>query len=212
MGLLPSRVFADPDPRAPRVLDIEGTDADRAFEALSSETARSILASIYEQPRTPTEVRGEVGTSLQNVHYHLDRLETAELIEPAGTGYSEKGNEMTVFAPRNEALVLFAGHDHDRSRLESLLGRVLGLYVLLAAFTAGIAVWTRAARRAAEDHAVSLAAERGGDGAADATSASGSSGAAGGLLDLAGAEPALLFFLGGFVTLLALSAWWYVRA
>jgi DNA-binding transcriptional ArsR family regulator len=204
MGLLPSRVFANPDPDDPRVLDIEGADADRAFEALSSETARRILSVIYDQPRTPTEVRAEVGTSLQNVHYHLDKLESADLIEPAGTGYSEKGNEMTVYAPRNEALVLFAGHDHDRSRLESLLGRVLSMVLVLVTATAAIALLTRQrAQQAGADQGVSLASESAADGA-------GGVAAQPGLVETLLADPAALFFLGGLVMLVAVTAYWYV--
>ncbi|WP_255149130.1 ArsR/SmtB family transcription factor [Halorarius halobius] len=203
MGLLPSRVFADPDPDEPRVLDIEGADADRAFEALSSETARRILAAIYDQPRTPTEVREEVGTSLQNVHYHLDKLESAELIEPAGTGYSEKGNEMTVYAPRNEALVLFAGHDHDRSRIESLLQRVAWAFVALVAVTAAIELWTRRqAQRATES--VSLTA----DAVADQSYQSQSQP---GLIEALASDPAVVFFLGGLLMLAVMSAYWYWR-
>jgi DNA-binding transcriptional ArsR family regulator len=204
MGLLPSRVFANPDPDEPRVLDIEGADADRAFEALSSETARRILSVIYDQPRTPTEVREEVGTSLQNVHYHLDKLESADLIEPAGTGYSEKGNEMTVYAPRSEALVLFAGHDHDRSRLESLLGRVGAMFLVLVTATAAIALLTRQrAEQAGADQGVSLASESAADGAGGAATQPG-------LVDAILADPAALFFLGGVVMLVAVTAYWYV--
>jgi DNA-binding transcriptional ArsR family regulator len=204
MGLLPSRVFANPDPDEPRVLDIEGADADRAFEALSSETARRILSTIYDQPRTPTEVREEVGTSLQNVHYHLDKLESADLIEPAGTGYSEKGNEMTVYAPRSEALVLFAGHDHDRSRLESLLGRVGAMFLVLVTATAAIALLTRQrAEQAGADQGVSLASESAADGAGGAATQPG-------LVDTILADPAALFFLGGVVMLVAVTAYWYV--
>lgn len=204
MGLLPSRVFANPDPDDPRVLDIEGADADRAFEALSSETARRILSVIYDQPRTPTEVRAEVGTSLQNVHYHLDKLESADLIEPAGTGYSEKGNEMTVYAPRNEALVLFAGHDHDRSRLESLLGRVLSMVLVLVTATAAIALLTRQrAQQAGADQGASLATESAADGAGGVATQPG-------LVETLLADPAALFFLGGLVMLVAVTAYWYV--
>jgi DNA-binding transcriptional ArsR family regulator len=203
MGLLPSRVFANPDPDEPRVLDIEGADADRAFEALSSETARRILSVIYDQPRTPTEVRAEVGTSLQNVHYHLDKLESADLIEPAGTGYSEKGNEMTVYAPRSEALVLFAGHDHDRSRLESLLGRVLSMVLVLVTATAGIAIWTGRQTGNAGGQDFSVASESAADGAGGAATQPG-------LVETLLADPAVLFFFGGLVMLVAMTAYWYV--
>lgn len=109
MGLLPRRAESEATPDEPRVLDVDGEDAAATFDALGSETARQIMAVVYEQPRTPVEIREEVGTSLQNVHYHVDNLEEADLLKPAGVGYSEKGNEMTVYAPASEAVVLFAG-------------------------------------------------------------------------------------------------------
>ena len=136
MSLLPSRLEVSPSPDEPRVLDIDGEDADDAFDALASETAREVLAATYEEPRTPTEVHGQVGTSLQNVHYHLDNLEDAGLVEPAGTGYSSKGNEMTVYAPASEAVVLFAGEDGDGTRLRDHLKRLFGLVLTVGAATA----------------------------------------------------------------------------
>jgi DNA-binding transcriptional ArsR family regulator len=231
MGLLPSRVFAEPDPGGPLVLDIDGTDADRAFDALSSGTARSILAAIYDEPRTPTEVREEVGTSLQNVHYHLEKLEDAELIEPAGTGYSEKGNEMTVYAPASEAVVLFAGHDHDRSRLEGLLGRLVALYLVLAVATISLKVAldqlrpepspeTFTARSGGYETSDAGDAGAGGADGGGAGAPGGDGATTGGVADgpvdlvvdaVVGMDPALAFFLGGAITIAALGVIWYVR-
>ena len=204
MSLLPRRVEADRRPEDARVLDIEGEAADRAFEVLSSATARRILTAIYEQPRTPPEVRDEVGTSLQNVHYHLDRLEQADLIEPSGVGYSEKGSEMTIYAPRSEAVVLFAGRESDRSRLRRILGRVLGLYILLAAAIAlvGSARELLFGGAAGGGEVATFAAES----AADV----GATGAAGGPgFGALVADPLVLFFLGGLVAIVSLSAYWW---
>ncbi|MEF8840909.1 MAG: helix-turn-helix domain-containing protein [Haloarculaceae archaeon] len=212
MSLLPRRVESDRRPEDARVLDIEGEAADRAFEVLSSGTARRILTAIYEQPRTPPEVRDEVGTSLQNVHYHLDRLEEADLIEPAGVGYSEKGSEMTIYAPLSEAVVLFAGRESDRSRLGRLLGRVLGLYVLLAvvvALVGSVRELLFGGRSADGDVAVSLTAETA-EPARVAGDAAASGGGAGGVATLL-ADPLFVFFLGGLLTIVGLAAyWWFV--
>jgi DNA-binding transcriptional ArsR family regulator len=209
MGLLPRRVESERAPQSARVLDIEGVEADRAFEALSSETARRILSHVYEQPSTPPEVRDEVGTSLQNVHYHLGRLEDAELIEPAGTGYSEKGNEMTIYAPKSEAVVLFAGHEHDRSRLSRLLGRVLGLYLFLAVAVAA-AGSLRSLLTPDPSGPVTMSTEVAGDAAATGGPAD-TGGAATGVLDglLTNPDPLLLFFLGGLVAIVVLTGYWY---
>jgi DNA-binding transcriptional ArsR family regulator len=208
MSLLPRRVESDRRPDDARVLDIEGEDADDAFEALSSGTARRILAAIYEEPRTPPEVRDEVGTSLQNVHYHLDRLESADLIEPSGVGYSEKGSEMTIYAPRSEAVVLFAGRESDRSRFRRLLGRVLGLYLLLAAVVAvaGSARELLSGGAGADGGAsVSFQAESVRT-TGDAAATGGGAATVGALLS----DPLFVFFLGGLVTIVGLAAYWWL--
>lgn len=215
MSLLPSRVEAAVTPEEPRVLDVDGEAADAAFDALSSETARRILKALYEEPRTPTEVREEVGTSLQNVHYHLGNLESADLIEPAGFGYSEKGNEMTVYAPATEALVLFAGGEGTRGRLKRVLQRVFGLFVVLSVASLGLHYLLEWLAPAPESGEVTLQA--------DSVDAGGGDGGGGGgvgspgtepldlVPELAGLDPALAFFLGGLVVIAALGAWWYYR-
>jgi len=135
MSLLPLRSESVPDPDEPRVVGLDGEAADEAFDVLSSSTTRRVLSLLYDDPATPAEIRDRVGTSLQNVHYHVEKLEDAGLIEPAGVGYSEKGTEMTVYAPSNEAVVLFAGSRDDRSRLRTALERLFPTVVALVGAT-----------------------------------------------------------------------------
>ena len=130
--LLPFKSEPTRSPEGARVLSLEDEATEDALSALSSDTAREVLALIYEEPRTPPEIRDAIDTSLQNVHYHLENLEEADLIQPAGSGYSEKGTEMTVYAPASEAVVLFAGAEDDGSRLQTALARLLGAVGLLA--------------------------------------------------------------------------------
>ena len=130
--LLPFKSEPTRSPEGARVLSLEDDATEEALSALSSDTAREILALVYEEPRTPPEIRDAIDTSLQNVHYHLENLEEADLIQPAGSGYSEKGTEMTVYAPASEAVVLFAGAEDDGSRIQTALARLLGAVGLLA--------------------------------------------------------------------------------
>ncbi|WP_435193847.1 ArsR/SmtB family transcription factor [Natronomonas sp. EA1] len=199
MGLLPSRLVVNSAPAEPKVLDIDGEEADRAFEALGSETARRILQVIYDEPRTPPEVQSVVGTSLQNVHYHLDRLEGANLIEPAGVGYSEKGNEMTVYGPASEAVVLFAGQEHTGSRLRSIVSRVFVLVAVLVGATGIVELLTpepaTPTMGLAQQESVSA-----GDMAASTASTASS------------LDPTLVFFLGGAFVIALLTAWWLWNA
>ena len=143
MSLLPLRGESSADPDEPRVVGLAGEEADETFEVLSSGTTREVLAALYQEASTPSEIRDHIGTSLQNVHYHLGKLEDADLIEPAGVGYSEKGTEMTVYAPTSEAVVLFAGRRDDRSRLRSMLSRVFGVVLALGVGTAALRWFVR---------------------------------------------------------------------
>lgn len=117
MSIPPLRDESQPPPTEPCILGLDSDAADTAFEVLTASTTRSVLSLIYEQPSTPTDIRAEVGTSLQTVHYHLEKLEDARLIEPAGVEYSENGTEMTLYVPVNEAVALFAGRAPTYQRL-----------------------------------------------------------------------------------------------
>ncbi|WP_331235371.1 ArsR/SmtB family transcription factor [Natronorarus salvus] len=131
-GLLPSSPdTSGVEDAEPRVIGIEGDDADALIGALSSETARSLLAALHDEPATPSAVAARVDTSLQNAQYHLGKLEAADLIREVGTAYSEKGREMTVYAPADAPLVVVAGNEEATSGLRTALSRLLGAVAAL---------------------------------------------------------------------------------
>lgn len=125
MGLLPSEPDVSSD-AGPRVVGVDSDDADALLSALSSETARRILARLHEDPAPPSRVADGVDTSLQNVQYHLERLEDAGAVEVVGTAYSEKGREMDLYAPADQPLVIFAGREEQSSGLRAALRRLVG--------------------------------------------------------------------------------------
>ena len=109
----------------PRVLALDGTDVDEIFEALASRTRRQILETLYEEPATPSELADATDTSLQNVHYHVEKLSNVDLVESVGTRYSQKGAEMAVYAPTSDPLVIVEGEE-DRAEMESRMHRLIG--------------------------------------------------------------------------------------
>ncbi|MFB6268327.1 MAG: ArsR/SmtB family transcription factor [Halobacterium sp.] len=123
--LLPSRSTVERGDGS-RVVGIREDAADDVFEALSSKTAREILSALYEEPDTASSVADEVGTSLQNATYHLEKLVDADLVEVADTWYSEQGREMKVYAPAAESLVVFAADEASKPSLKERLLNVLG--------------------------------------------------------------------------------------
>ncbi|WP_435063502.1 helix-turn-helix domain-containing protein [Halobaculum sp. EA56] len=110
----------------PRVIGVDGDDADAVLAALSSDTARSILAALHDSPGPASDVADRVDTSLQNAQYHLKRLRDAGVVEVTGTVYSEKGREMDVYAPADGPLVLVAGPESQASGIRATLSRLLG--------------------------------------------------------------------------------------
>lgn len=104
-----------------RVVGLDNDVADIVFTALTAATTRTILSLLYDQPLIPTDIQETIGTSRQNVQYHLAKLEEAGLIEPAGVEQSEKGTDMTKYAPAKEAVVLVAGRESDQLRIRETL-------------------------------------------------------------------------------------------
>lgn len=132
-SLLPLRSESRPTPeKGTRVVGVADDAADEVFEAMAAATTREVLSAVYREPGTATEIADRVDTSLQNATYHLEKLQDVELIEVGDTWYSENGNEMKVYTPTNESVVMVAGSEATRSRLREALGRLLGSVGLLA--------------------------------------------------------------------------------
>lgn len=143
-SIFPLRDTVTPKEREPRLVDLDEETADEVFEALSSSTTRSIFLSLHQAPQTASDLADATDTSVQNVQYHLGKLDDADLVEVVDTWYSERGTEMKVYAPKDDSLVLFAGRD-KQSTLRSLLNRVAGIFTVLVpvSILAGLSAhWT----------------------------------------------------------------------
>ncbi len=201
--LLPSTPdLSAADDAGPRVIGLDDDNADDLLAAMSSDTARHLLAELHDQPAAPSELTDAVDTSLQNVQYHLGKLEDAGVVEVVDTVYSEKGREMKVFAPADKPLVVVAGGEEEaaglRTALTSLIGglAVLGVLSVVIQFLVGDGFGLF-----------------GGGGGGDVTVMSAStpaSAASGGLAGLL-TSPGVLFFAGGTAVLLLGLALYYGR-
>jgi len=131
--LLPFQSDTDvPEDRSPRVVDLNGEDAEQVFGALSSETAREIFQAVHDEPMTASDIADAVDSSIQNVRYHLEKLEDAGLVEVVDTWYSSRGNEMKVYAPKDGPLIV-SSDETRASRIRTALGRLVGGVGVLAA-------------------------------------------------------------------------------
>lgn len=221
-GLLPSTPDTSKAEEAePRVIGVDSDSADDLLAAMSSATAREILARLHDEPATPSAIADGVDTSLQNVQYHLGRLEDANLVEVIDTIYSEKGREMNVYAPADRPLVFVAGPQEDTTTLKSALTTLLSGVGILAVLS--LAVQTAlegvpffgsggdgadmaAAPTEAADSEVGISAMEATQTPVPTAAAEG-----GGFFPEA-LPPGALFFAGGVVILVLGFAVWYARA
>jgi DNA-binding transcriptional ArsR family regulator len=198
--LLPS-LSSPPDDASPRVIGLDSADADDLIGALSSRTARRILAALHDEPASASEVAAQIDSSLQNVQYHLGRMEEAGVVEVHETVYSEKGREMKVYAPADRPLVVVAARESETVGLRDALTRLLGSVGLLALFSVLVQLFLDTGGQAAQGAASSAdTAESARVAAETAVAAS------------AGLPPGLLFFLGGLVVIVATFVVWWYRA
>lgn len=137
--LFPFGSDARPEPdESVRVVEINDEAASDVFQALSSETTREIFASIYDEPGTASELADQVDTSLPNIKYHLDKLQEVDLIEVADTWYSEQGNEMNVYAPTDQSVVVVASNEESQSMIKEMLTRLFGALAVLLVGSLGV--------------------------------------------------------------------------
>jgi DNA-binding transcriptional ArsR family regulator len=129
--LFPFRSETAAEEGHPRVVDLEGEDADAVFSALSSTTARRIYARLDEEPGTPSDIADAVDSSIQNVRYHLENLEGAGLVEVVDTWYSSRGNEMSVYATTDGPLIV-TSDESTATKLKEALSRLIGGVAVLA--------------------------------------------------------------------------------
>jgi DNA-binding transcriptional ArsR family regulator len=193
----------------PRVIGLGDDDADELIAALSAGTAREVLAALHEEPDTPSAVADRVDTSLQNAQYHLGNLEDAGLIDVVDTIYSEKGREMSVYAPVDRPLVVFAGAGESGNEMRSAIESLLGAVGVLAAVSLAVQ-WALADLPLLGGVAESADAG-GGDGGGGGMSTMSTEAAPTAADAGAALPPGLLVFVGGLAALTVVAGVWYLR-
>jgi len=130
-SFFPTSSDREADPEV-QVVGLDEEAGRNLVEVLSSETAQEIMQALGDEPMVASELAEATSSSIQNVHYHLDNLQEAGAVTAIDTEYSEKGREMTVYAPAGQPLVIVS--NTERTDIEPTLRKLLG-----AVFVLGIA-------------------------------------------------------------------------
>lgn len=114
---LPLRPPVDHAPRERLTVEFGSDRSEAVFDALGSETARSVVDFLECGPAPASDIAKQCDISIQTVSYHLDNLVDAGLVTDAGTWYSSKGTEMNVYAVAGERIEMCLTSDEaDVSR------------------------------------------------------------------------------------------------
>ena len=113
--LLPETAPSTVD-RTSQTVDIVN-DGD-VLDALASDTARQIILTLKDSSGTASDIASALNVSLQNVCYHLDRLQSAGLVEVIGTRYSSKGKEMEIYGFVTNPIVIQFGEGKRQSETD----------------------------------------------------------------------------------------------
>lgn len=136
--ILPKKGSQEIEVSDPKVIDLGSDEAEIVLDSLSSKTTRDVFMTVYEEPSTKSEIADKIDNSIQNTKYHIDKLEEASLIESKRTDYSEKGNEMDVYGPTNEAVILLASDEETKSRIRKNMKPLAATVAVGAGISAGL--------------------------------------------------------------------------
>ena len=191
---LQSSAVEDPAPCAPRVCRLDSESATDIIDAISSDSARLVLAELHEEPQPVSALADELDMSIPSIEYHIENLLEAGIVREVDIIYSEKGKEMSVYGPDDDPLV-FVGDDEGVDLARFVVSGV-------GAAVVGIAVVSLAVQWLVTEFLPTL----GGESVRKAASAGAIDG-----VTVSPVPPGLVFFSGGTFVLAVALAFWYLR-
>lgn len=113
--LLPETAPSTVD-RSSQTVDI--VDDGDVLDVLATDTARQIILTLEESSRTASDIASVLNVSLQNVCYHLNRLQSAGLVKEVGRRYSSKGKEMAIYGLVTNPIVIQFGEEEHQTEAD----------------------------------------------------------------------------------------------
>jgi DNA-binding transcriptional ArsR family regulator len=108
------------------ILPLNDKSSKLISQVMSNDTARDILETISDAPRSTTEIAEKLGIPLTTVQYNLEKLAEAGLVKVARTRYSRKMKPVKLYAPQRKYVVIAPGKA-DRSDVIAALKRYMTL-------------------------------------------------------------------------------------
>jgi len=114
------------------LLSLEDDRAKDIANIVSSKTAKKILKYLSEkEDATETQISKDLDVAISTIHYNLEQLKKARLLEWKKYHYSEKGKEVRHYNLTNKYIII-APKNSDEGFLEQLKNIIPTLFVSIA--------------------------------------------------------------------------------
>ncbi|MFC1690713.1 ArsR/SmtB family transcription factor [Nanoarchaeota archaeon] len=88
------------------LVSLEDNKAKKLAQVISSDTSRKILDILAETPHSETKIAEKLNLPLSTVHYNLQNLVKAQLVETEEFHYSKKGREILHYSLANRYVII----------------------------------------------------------------------------------------------------------
>lgn len=109
------------------MVSLEEGKAKKLAQVISNDTARKILDMLAEGNATESEISKSLKQPISTVHYNLNHLMDAKLVECKEFHYSPKGKEVNHYSLANKYIIIApkAAKDTIKDKLKSLIPSLL---------------------------------------------------------------------------------------
>ena len=88
------------------LVDLNETKTKKLAETITSETSRKILNHLTEKDDTEANIAKSLNIPISTVHYHLQKLQDANLVTVEEFHYSKKGREVKHYKLANKYIII----------------------------------------------------------------------------------------------------------
>ena len=149
------------------LVSLEEQESKKLAQIISNNTSRKILNFLTAKSATESEISKQLNIPMPTVHYNLQQLVKAGLVESKEYHYSEKGKEVNHYSLSKKYIIIAPSTAGLKAKLRSILPAALVVVVgagLISIFTRFFTAGTFGAAKSAVPESVqvaTLAAETG---------------------------------------------------
>jgi DNA-binding transcriptional ArsR family regulator len=104
------------------LVDLKDDDSKKLAQVISNESSRKILDYLADGDATESDIAEELGIPISTVHYNLQALLKAKMVETEEFHYSKKGKEMLHYSLANQCVIIAPKKTEElRKRLRNIL-------------------------------------------------------------------------------------------